>query len=63
MFLEGALSPSSDVFSAGDTDVSSPNQNSTDEEKLMSTLSRSHRMELPGATSEQMQAAFSLENR
>ncbi|KAK3089654.1 hypothetical protein FSP39_005390 [Pinctada imbricata] len=58
-----ALSPASDVFSAGDTDISSPNQNSTDEEKLMSTLGRSHRMELPGANSEQMQASFSLENR
>ncbi|XP_061181779.1 protein CLEC16A-like isoform X2 [Saccostrea echinata] len=56
-------SPSSEVFSGGE-DMSSPNQNSTDEEKLLSSLGRGHRMELPGATdAEQSPATFSLDNR
>lgn len=56
-------SPSSEVFSGGE-DMSSPNQNSTDEEKLLSTLGRSHRMDMPGPTSaEQGPATFSLDNR
>lgn len=56
-------SPSSEVLSGGD-DMSSPNQNSTDEEKLLSSLGRSHRMDLPEAmSSEPSPATFSLDNR
>ena len=63
-FLELPTSPSSEVFSGGE-EMSSPNQNSTDEEKLLSTLGRTHRMDLPGgATSaDQSPATFSLDNR
>ncbi|XP_033751151.1 protein CLEC16A-like isoform X2 [Pecten maximus] len=60
---EQVASPASEVVS-GDNDLSSPNQNSTDEEKLLSSLSRTQRMELPSSVSiEQRQAAFSLNNR
>ncbi|XP_041363000.1 protein CLEC16A-like [Gigantopelta aegis] len=54
---EGALSPSSEIYS-GDTDISSPNQNSTDEEKL------SHRMTLGVSSGAQnQQTTFSLDNK
>ena len=43
-----------------DSDLSSPNQNSTDEEKLYSTLG--HRV-TPRSSIEQRQTAFTLENR
>ncbi|XP_071105280.1 protein CLEC16A-like [Haliotis cracherodii] len=54
---EGALSPSSEIYS-GDTDISSPNQNSTDEEKLVQRMGI-----VSGSISERQQAAFTLENR
>lgn len=41
---------------SGDTELSSPNQNSTDEEKLMSTS-------LTNAASDLLQPEFSLTNR
>lgn len=60
---EPVASPASEAVS-GDNDLSSPNQNSTDEEKLLSSLSRTQRMELPSSVSiEQRQASFSLNNR
>ena len=55
-FVEGALSPSSEIYS-GDTDISSPNQNSTDEEKL------SHRMTLVSSGTQSQQSTFSLDNK
>lgn len=56
-----ALSPSSEAIS-GDTDISSPNQNSTDEEKLLSSYGFGNRRSHT-ATVEQRQAEFSLVNR
>lgn len=56
-----ALSPSSEAVS-GDTDISSPNQNSTDEEKLLSSYGFGHRRGHT-ASAEQRQAEFSLVNR
>ncbi|KAK7111440.1 protein CLEC16A-like isoform X2 [Littorina saxatilis] len=55
---EGALSPSSEVCS-GDTELSSPTQNSTDEEKL---IGMSHRMAIPSGMPDRLQP-FTLENR
>uniref|UniRef100_A0A2C9JQK0 Uncharacterized protein n=1 Tax=Biomphalaria glabrata TaxID=6526 RepID=A0A2C9JQK0_BIOGL len=61
---EGARSPCSEVCS-GDTELSSPTQNSTDEEKLMGRSQ--HRLSAATAsrplTSENIQTAFSLDNR
>lgn len=57
---EGALSPSSEACSAsGDTELSSPTQNSTDEEKL---IGMSHRMAIPSGMPDKPQL-FTLENR
>lgn len=55
---EDALSPSSEVCS-GDTELSSPTQNSTDEEKL---IGMSHRMAIPSGMPDRLQP-FTLENR
>ncbi|BFZ02816.1 hypothetical protein BsWGS_05855 [Bradybaena similaris] len=58
---EGALSPSSEVCS-GDTELSSPTQNSTDEEKLMGRVH--HRLApMRAPPLENPQMSFSLENR
>ena len=61
--IEGALSPSSEVCS-GDTELSSPTQNSTDEEKL---LGRTYQRLAPSRsnppTTESLQLSFSLDNR
>lgn len=54
-----AMSPTS---VSGDTDISSPNQNSTDEEKIYSTLGRPQRLGVD-STPQQKQAAFSLDDR
>ncbi|XP_021374464.1 protein CLEC16A-like [Mizuhopecten yessoensis] len=60
---ERMSSPVNEVVS-GDNDLSSPNQNSTDEEKLLSSLSRTQNYELPTSISiEQRQASFSLNKR
>ncbi|GAB1602331.1 protein CLEC16A-like isoform X3 [Argonauta hians] len=56
-----ALSPSSEAIS-GDTDISSSNQNSTDEEKLLSSYGFGHRRR-HSASAEQRQSEFSLVNR
>lgn len=55
---EGALSPISEVCSA-DTELSSPTQNSTDEEKL---IGLSHRMAIPSGMPDHP-LPFTLENR
>ncbi|XP_076446550.1 protein CLEC16A-like isoform X2 [Babylonia areolata] len=55
---EGALSPSSEVCS-GDTELSSPTQNSTDEEKL---IGMAHRMAIPAGMPDRLHP-FTLENR
>ncbi|XP_059165361.1 protein CLEC16A-like isoform X2 [Physella acuta] len=59
---EGALSPSSEVCS-GDTELSSPTQNSTDEEKLMGRTHQRLAPPRPPPMSENIQTAFSLDNR
>ena len=57
---EGALSPGSEeTGNAGDTELSSPTQNSTDEEKL---IGMSHRMAIPSGAAETL-PPFTLENR
>ncbi|GFS13850.1 protein CLEC16A-like [Elysia marginata] len=60
---EGALSPSSEVCS-GDTELSSPTQNSTDEEKLLGrTYQRLAPTRSNPPTTESLQLSFSLDNR
>lgn len=59
---EGALSPSSEICS-GDTELSSPTQNSTDEEKLMGRTHQRLSAPRPPPSSENLQTSFSLENR